>query len=144
MGRSGIHVIKIMEVITLGYSTRFCAIIDETITLPFDTNVVLMLGQRCRRWHSIKPTSWSAGSCCVFCCGCVFGQNATIGWSYRMLYLWSMNSQWSPLLAFMVWMSGRLTCVQQNTNWTTLPSKQGMLNQFWFHIPNIVQKHVLN
>ena len=38
MGRSGVHVIKIMQVITRGYSTCFCATIDETITLPFDTS----------------------------------------------------------------------------------------------------------
>ena len=37
MGRSGVHVIKIMQVITRGYSTCFSATIDETITLLFDT-----------------------------------------------------------------------------------------------------------
>ena len=35
LGQSGVHVIKIMEVITRGYSTCFCATIDETITLSF-------------------------------------------------------------------------------------------------------------
>ena len=44
MGRSGVHVIKIMQVITLGYSPSFCATIDETITLPLDTRCCFNAG----------------------------------------------------------------------------------------------------